>query len=64
MFPLIIQKYQKITAFTRFRSGLNPQLAWLNDYHTKCLEVVGPALKERGKTEAYQWLKEQTQLIG
>jgi Xaa-Pro aminopeptidase len=40
------------------------EVAWLNDYHTKCFEVVGPLLKERGKLEAYKWLQEQTALIG
>jgi Xaa-Pro aminopeptidase len=37
---------------------------WLNDYHTKCRDVVGAELKRQGKKDAYDWLMRETQSIG
>lgn len=33
---------------------------WVNNYHKKCLEIVGKRLEQLGKTEALEWLKENT----
>lgn len=40
------------------------EIDWLNDYHTKCQEVVGEELRRQGKTAAYNYLMRETQLIG
>jgi len=43
------------------RNSISPTtLKWLNDYHKHVFEKVGLVLLERGKHEAYNWLKEQT----
>ena len=36
------------------------ELKWLNDYHTKCLHLVGEELKKANKLDVYKWLVEQT----
>ena len=36
----------------------------LNEYHTKCWEQVGPLLREKGNMKDYQWLQNQTRLLG
>ncbi|KAK4337217.1 hypothetical protein RND71_043316 [Anisodus tanguticus] len=37
------------------------QIDWLDNYHQKCREIVGNALKEQGKTAGYKWLLKETQ---
>ncbi|XP_028399084.1 xaa-Pro aminopeptidase 1-like [Dendronephthya gigantea] len=39
------------------------QLKWLNDYHKKTAELVGPELKRQGKMKEYDWLIKQTKPI-
>lgn len=39
------------------------ELEWLNDYHEKCLNYIGPLLKERNKNDVYDWLIEQTKRL-
>jgi len=34
--------------------------AWLNSYHRRVLDVIGPELVTAGKLEVYEWLLEQT----
>jgi Xaa-Pro aminopeptidase len=36
------------------------ELEWLNNYHAKCFELVGPLLQAANKNEVYEWLREQT----
>jgi len=40
------------------------ELEWLNGYHQTCRDRVGPLLKQLGKTEALEWLVNETQPIG
>ena len=40
------------------------QVQWLNDYHTRCRNEVGPLLLDESKTATYQWLLRETQLMG
>uniref|UniRef100_H2ZLT7 Xaa-Pro aminopeptidase 1 n=1 Tax=Ciona savignyi TaxID=51511 RepID=H2ZLT7_CIOSA len=39
------------------------ELLWLNDYHKKCLDVIGPELKKGGHNDTYDWLVEQTKSL-
>ena len=39
------------------------EIEWIDSYHTQVLELVGPLLKAKGKTEAYKWLVEETMLM-
>lgn len=39
------------------------QKTWLNEFHAKCREVTGEALKAQGKVETYNWLLKETQPI-
>ncbi|XP_029466206.1 xaa-Pro aminopeptidase 1 [Rhinatrema bivittatum] len=36
---------------------------WVNSYHQKCRDVVGPELKKQGRLESLQWLIRETQPI-
>lgn len=36
------------------------EIKQLNDYHQKCLEIVGPVLEQQGQVEAIKWLKRET----
>ena len=36
------------------------ELDWINEYHEKCLSLVGEQLKSAGKAQVYEWLVEQT----
>uniref|UniRef100_T1KRQ9 Aminopeptidase P N-terminal domain-containing protein n=2 Tax=Tetranychus urticae TaxID=32264 RepID=T1KRQ9_TETUR len=40
------------------------EIEWLDNYHATCRDVIGKALKEQGKTNAYQWLMKETQPLG
>lgn len=40
------------------------EIDWLNDYHSKCRDIVGPELQRQGKTAAYQYLMRETELVG
>ncbi|XP_019617222.1 PREDICTED: xaa-Pro aminopeptidase 1-like [Branchiostoma belcheri] len=37
------------------------QLTWLNDYHKKVRETIGPELQRQGKNDVYDWLMKNTQ---
>lgn len=39
------------------------QLKWLNDYHKRTAELVGPELKRQKKTKEYFWLMKSTKPI-
>lgn len=39
------------------------ELNWLNSYHAKCTELIGPELKKAGQNDVYEWLLEQTKPI-
>ncbi|XP_063818716.1 xaa-Pro aminopeptidase 1 [Pseudophryne corroboree] len=39
------------------------EVHWVNDYHKKCRDVIGPELKKQGRDEALQWLNKETQPI-
>ncbi|XP_030058638.1 LOW QUALITY PROTEIN: xaa-Pro aminopeptidase 1-like [Microcaecilia unicolor] len=36
---------------------------WVNSYHQKCRDVVGPELEKQGRLDALQWLVRETQPI-
>ncbi|ELU14220.1 hypothetical protein CAPTEDRAFT_169985 [Capitella teleta] len=40
------------------------EIQWLNDYHQKTRDVIGPALLEQGRKEVYNWLIKNTQPLG
>jgi hypothetical protein len=40
------------------------QITHLNEYHSRCREVVGPLLKKMGHNEALEWLYRETEPIG
>lgn len=40
------------------------EINWLNDYHEVCRELVGEALRERGKTSTFRWLLKETESLG
>ena len=40
------------------------EIAYINNYHTRCREEVGVVLLEQGRIIAHQWLMKETQLIG
>ncbi|XP_065919965.1 xaa-Pro aminopeptidase 1-like [Dysidea avara] len=52
---------QKMIAFELLT---DQELQWLNDYHSLCLDTVGPLLEQQGCKEALQWLRKETQLVG
>ncbi|XP_078001420.1 xaa-Pro aminopeptidase 1-like isoform X2 [Glandiceps talaboti] len=39
-----------------------PQLKWLNEYHQKVRDIVGPRLQEKNK-DAYDWMIRQTEPV-
>ena len=39
------------------------EIEWIDSYHTSVRDQVGSYLKERGKTEAYNWLMRETKLM-
>ncbi len=39
------------------------EIQWINDYHRKCVELVGNELKRDNKIDVYEWLIEQAQSI-
>uniref|UniRef100_F6W3N0 Xaa-Pro aminopeptidase 1 n=1 Tax=Ciona intestinalis TaxID=7719 RepID=F6W3N0_CIOIN len=39
------------------------ELAWLNNYHKKCRDVIGSQLQKSGHNDVYDWLIEQTKPI-
>ncbi len=39
------------------------EVVWLNEYHKRCLSLVGPLLKEANKSEVYDWLLNQTRSL-
>lgn len=39
------------------------EVHWLNNYHKKCLEIVGTELESQGHLETQKWLKEQVTQI-
>jgi hypothetical protein len=41
----------------------NFQLKWINDYHNKTADLVGPELKKQKKMKEYEWLMKQTKPI-
>ncbi|XP_052772140.1 xaa-Pro aminopeptidase 1-like [Mya arenaria] len=40
------------------------EIDWLNEYHTRCREVVGAELQRQRKKDAYNYLVRESQLIG
>ncbi|XKL59824.1 hypothetical protein PGB90_000840 [Kerria lacca] len=40
------------------------EISYLNEYHAKCREKVGPLLKEQKETEGLAWLMKETEPIG
>ncbi|KAJ9577057.1 hypothetical protein L9F63_006337 [Diploptera punctata] len=40
------------------------EIKHLNEYHTRCREIVGPLLKQMGHHETYEWLCRETKPIG
>ena len=40
------------------------EIHYINQYHQKCRDIVGPLLKRMGKTEGYNWLIKETTPIG
>lgn len=40
------------------------EMNWINDYHSKCRDIVGNELKKQGKTAAYEWLMRETEVMG
>lgn len=43
---------------------IESEISWLNDYHTKCREVIGKELERQGRHEALKWLIKETQMLG
>lgn len=39
------------------------EIDWLNKYHQDCLEKVGKMLRDQGKDDVYDWLKEITKPV-
>ena len=39
------------------------EIQWINDYHARCVSVVGDELKRQNKADIYNWLIEQTKPI-
>jgi len=37
------------------------QLAWVNDYHKKCRDIIGPELEKSGRLDALSWLQRETE---
>jgi len=40
------------------------EIEWINQYHNRCMEEVGPLLEAQGNHAVYKWLQEQTQPLG
>ena len=36
------------------------EIEYINQYHQKCRDLVGPLLRKMGKTEGYNWLFRET----
>ncbi|KAK3095170.1 hypothetical protein FSP39_011006 [Pinctada imbricata] len=62
--------FEPLTLVPMFTRLIDPSLLsqkeidWLNDYHSKCLQIVGEELMNQGKTAAFKWLKKEAQIIG
>ena len=39
------------------------EVEWIDSYHTRVRDLVGPYLKAKGKAETYNWLLEETKLM-
>lgn len=39
------------------------EVQWIDSYHSKIRELVGPYLKSMGKSEAFDWLMNETRLL-
>jgi Xaa-Pro aminopeptidase len=39
------------------------EINWLDQYHQKCLTLIGQELKRQNKLEIYEWLMEETKPI-
>lgn len=37
------------------------ELAWINNYHKKCRDVIGPELEKSGRQDALRWLQRETE---
>ena len=37
------------------------QLAWVNVYHKKCRDIIGPELEKSGRLDALSWLQRETE---
>ena len=62
MEPVTMVPYQQKMILPELLTPL--EIEWLNEYHTKCWEQVGPLLREKGNMKVYQWLQNQTRLLG
>ncbi|XP_077992891.1 xaa-Pro aminopeptidase 1-like [Glandiceps talaboti] len=40
------------------------EISWLNEYHSKCRDIVAPLLEQQGRKEALQWLMKETEPLG
>ncbi|XP_071090079.1 xaa-Pro aminopeptidase 1-like [Haliotis cracherodii] len=40
------------------------EIDWLNEYHTRCREVIGAELKKQGKLKVLDWLIRETEQLG
>merc|ERR1712223_1015983 len=40
------------------------EISYINQYHQKCLDMVGPLLREMGKSDGLKWLIRETNPIG
>jgi len=39
------------------------QLSWINNYHKRCRDVIGPELEQSGRQDALSWLQRETEPI-
>ncbi|XP_052834495.1 xaa-Pro aminopeptidase 1 isoform X2 [Octopus bimaculoides] len=56
--PLTLVPIQKKMILTEMLTV--EEKCWLDNYHQKCLDIIGPILLKEGKHEAYNWLKRET----
>ena len=66
MFPLIFYGHKLLIFFQNLfdPSLLTPkEIEWIDSYHATVLERVGAHLKERGETEAYEWVVRETRTL-
>ena len=40
------------------------EIDYVNQYHEKCRDMVGPLLKQMGKKDGLRWLMQETKPIG